>query len=136
MRSKRRKMTPDFLDEIFSQVSSYQSENKCMLREALAEMAKKYETSYPTMEKWYYMSRGKNRVIASVAKKKVGRPKKAAPTAIAATSLSISSKLEAEKIIFDYIKGLSFFKRVLAVIIGLDKLCFNYGSKKVHTAGD
>lgn len=129
-------MTPDFLDEIFSQVSSYQSENKCKLREALTELAKKYEVSYVTMEKWYYMSRGKNRVIASVAKKKVGRPKKAAPTAIAATSLSISSKLEAEKVIFDYIKGLSFFKRVLAVIIGLDKLCFNYGSKKVHTAGD
>lgn len=129
-------MTPDFLDEIFSQVSSYQSENKCKLREALTELAKKYEVSYATMEKWYYMSRGKNRVIASVAKKKVGRPKKAAPTAIAATSLSISSKLEAEKMIFDYIKGLSFFKRVLAVIIGLDKLCFNYGSKKVHTTGD
>lgn len=129
-------MTPDFLDEIFSQVSSYQSENKCKLREAIAEMAKKYETSYPTMEKWYYMSRGKNRVIASVAKKKVSRPKKAAPTAIAATSLSISSKLEAEKIIFDYIKGLSFFKRVLAVMIGLDKLCYNYGNKKVYTTGD
>ena len=129
-------MTPDFLDEILSQVSSYQSENKCKLHETLTELAKKYEVSYATMEKWYYMSRGKNRVIASVAKKKEGRPKKAAPTAIAATSLSISSKLEAEKIIFDYIKGLSFFKRVLAVIIGLDKLCFNYGSKKVHTTGD
>lgn len=128
-------MTPDFLDEIFSQVSSYQSENKCKLREALAEMAKKYETSQNTMEKWYYMSRGKNRVISSVAKKKVDRPTKAAPTAIAATSLSISTKLEAEKIIFDYIKGLSFFKRVLAVVIGLDKLCYNYG-KKVHTAGN
>ena len=129
-------MTPDFLDEILSQVSSYQSENKCMLHEAIAEMAKKYETSYNTMEKWYYMSRGKNRVISSVAKRKVGRPKKTAPVKIAATSVSISAQLDAEKIIFDYVKKLGFFKRVLAVIIGLDKLCYNYGSKKVHTAGN
>lgn len=129
-------MTPDFLDEILSQVSSYQSENKCKLREAVTELAKKYEVSYATMEKWYYMSRGKNRVMASAAKRIAGRPKKTAPTAIAATSLSISTKLEAEKIIFDYIKSLNFFKRVLAVMIGLDKLCYNYGSKKVHTAGN
>ena len=43
----------------------------------------------------------------------------------------LSAQLDAEKAIFNYVKSLSFFKRILACIIGLDKLCYNYGEKKM-----
>ena len=122
----RRKMTQEFLDEIFDQVCSYQSENKCNFTTACKALSKKYAVSVKTMQSWYYKSRGKNRVISTVAKKGNKRPIK-----VAAIGISRSAQLDAEKIIYDYIKGLSLFKRILACICGFDKFCMNYGSKKM-----
>ena len=122
-----RKMTPEFLDEIFEQVSSYQSENKATLSKTCEALKEKYGVSSTTIMKWYYKSRGKNRVMSTVAKKK----QKKTPVKIAATSIS-TAQLDAEKMIFDYMKNLSLFKRILACICGFDKLCMNYGSKKIH----
>ena len=128
---KKRKMTDEFLNEIFRQVSSYQNEHNCMIREAIEAIRNNYDASYATMEKWYYMSPDRKKGTHSAAKKKTGRPKKTTQTKIAATS--ISTQLDAEKAIFEYVKKLGFFKRILACIIGLDKLCYNYGSQSLHT---
>ena len=113
-------------DDVLQKVALYQSEQKCTLKKALEVVGKENGIRPDTINKWYYKSRGKNQVISTVAKKKDNLSKK-----IAATSISYSAQIEAEKAIFDYVKKLGFFKRILACIIGLDKLCYNYGSKKM-----
>lgn len=119
-------------DEILEKVALYQSEQKMRVKRSFEVVGSEYGIKPDTINKWYYKSRGKNLVISQIAKRKrVNVPKRTAPTAIAATSVSSVDKIEAEKIIFDYVKSLSLFKRILACIIGIDKLCWNYGRKKV-----
>ena len=79
-----------------------------------------------TVRKWFQERKGKNPVILEVAKKKDKTSVK-----LAATSISSSAQLDAEKIIFDYLKGLNTFKRILACICGFDKFCMHYGCKKM-----
>lgn len=132
MQTKKRKMTQEFLDEIFEQVCSYQSENKCVRDKAFKALSKKYNVSPCTISKWYYKARGKNRVISTVAKKKTYAKQPSVKIAATAISTPMYAQLSAEKIIYDHIKNLNVFKRVLACICGFDKLCYNYGNKKVH----
>jgi len=113
------------IDEVLEKVALYQSEQKSSLKRSFEVIGGEYNIKPDTINKWYYKTRGKNRVISQVAKKKDKAFK------IAATSVSSSAQLDAEKIIFDYLKGLSTFKRILACICGFDKLCMHYGSKKM-----
>lgn len=139
-----KKLTDDFLMKVFNQVRAYQSEHNCKLNVTISALSKEYGVSEGTLEMWYYSAKklqGKNPVISTVAKQKdvtIGFCKpvvkkqpviKKQPVKVAATS--VSTQLDAEKAIFNYVKSLSFFKRILACIIGLDKLCYNYGEKKM-----
>lgn len=112
-------------DEMLEKVRAYQSEHKSTRKQACRVIGEQYSINPDTVYKWKEL-RGKDLVISQVAKKKDKTPVK-----LAATSISSSAKLEAEKIIFNYVKSLNFFKRLLACIIGLDKLCYNYGGKKM-----
>lgn len=120
---KGKHVSQNIIDEVLEKVALYQSEQKCTLKYSFEVIGGEYGIKPDTINKWYYKTRGKNRVISQVAKKKDKAFK------IAATSISSSAQLDAEKIIFNYVKNLSFFKRILACIIGLDKLCYNYGTK-------
>ena len=121
---KGKRISQDLKDKVLEEVALYQSEGKT-LKESFKVLGEKYSINHDTINKWYYKTRGKNRVISQVAKKKDKQFK------IAATSVSSSAQLDAEKIIFDYLKGLSTFKRILACICGFDKLCMHYGCKKM-----
>ena len=114
-------------DEILEKVALYQSEHKSTRIKACRAIGEKYGIKTDTIYKWKQLQ-GKDLVISQVAKKK-DRIIRNKTVKVAATSVSSSTKLEAEKIIFNYVKNLSFFKRILACIIGLDKLCYNYGTK-------
>lgn len=113
------------IDEVLEKVVLYQSEQKSSVKRSFEVIGDEYGIKPDTINKWYY-KRGKNLVIPKVAKKKDKISKK-----IAAVSVSSSAQLEAEKIIFDYLKGLSTFKRILACICGFDKFCMHYGCKKM-----
>lgn len=119
------KISQDLKDKVLEEVALYQSEGKYTLKNSFKVLGEKYSINPDTINKWYYKSRGKNQVISQVAKKKDKAFK------VAATSVSSSAQFDAEKIIFDYLKGLSTFKRILACICGFDKLCMHYGSKKM-----
>ena len=121
---KGKRISQDLKDKVLEEVALYQSEGKT-LKESFKVLGEKYSINHDTINKWYYKTRGKNRVISQVAKKKDKVFK------VAATSVSSSAQLDAEKIIFDYLKGLSTFKRILACICGFDKLCMHYGCKKM-----
>lgn len=133
-----KKLTDDFLMKVFNRVRAYQSEHNCKLNVVIDTLSKEYGVSNGTLEMWYYSAKklqGKNPVISTVAKRKDVTTNsckpvvKKQPVKVAATS--VSAQLDAEKAIFNYVKSLNFFKRILACIIGLDKLCYNYGGKKV-----
>lgn len=118
-------------DEILEKVALYQSEHKSTRMKACRAIGEKYGIKTDTIYKWKQL-RGKDLVIPQVAKKKDRIIRNKNKTVkVAATSVSSSANFEAEKIIFNYVKNLSFFKRILACIIGLDKLCYNYGGKKM-----
>lgn len=123
---KGKKVPQSLKDEVLKKVALYQSEQKLNVKRSFEVVGGEYGIKPDTINKWYYQSRGKNLVISTVAKKKDKTPIK-----IAATTVSSSAQLDAEKIIFDYLKGLGTFKRILAVICGFDKLCMHYGSKKM-----
>ncbi len=130
---KGKKVSQDLKDKMLEKVALYQSEQKMSVKRSCEVVGSEYGIKPDTISKWYYRSRGKNLVMTQVAKKKekeVEAQETTAPTAIAATSVSSVDKIEAEKIIFDYVKSLSLFKRILACIIGIDKLCWNYGNIK------
>lgn len=122
------KIPQSLKDEALEKVALYQSEHKCTLNEAFKVVSSEYSVSFNTIQKWFYKSRGKNAVISTVAKKIDKQSKSIAATAISTQS----ARLQAEEMIYDYIKNLSLFKRILACICGFDKLCYNYGRKKVY----
>ena len=122
------RLADEYLDDIFQQVSLYQSEKKCSVNKACDELSKKLGISSTALNKQFQRARGRNRVITTVAKRKT-------PAKIAATTVSSSASMqvEVEKAIFGFMKNMGFFKRILACIIGLDKLCYSHhGNKKVH----
>ncbi len=120
------KISQSLKDEALEKVALYQSEHKCTLNEAFKVISSEYNVIPHTIQKWFYKSKGKNSVISQVAKK-IDKP------SIAATAISTqSARLQAEEMIYDYIKNLSLFKRILACICGFDKLCYNYGRKKIY----
>ena len=123
---KGKHVPQSIIDEVLEKVALYQSEQKSSVKHSFEVIGDEYGIKPDTISKWYYKTRGKNRVISQVAKKKDKISKK-----IAAVSVSSSAQLDAEKIIFDYLKGLSTFKRILACICGFDKLCMHYGCKKM-----
>ena len=125
--SKGHKIPQSLKDEALEKVALYQSEHKCTLSEAFKVVSSEYNVASDTIQKWFYKSRGKNAVISKVAKKIDKQSKSIAATAISTQS----ARLQAEEMIYDYIKNLSLFKRILACICGFDKLCYNYG-KKIH----
>lgn len=122
------KIPQSLKDEALEKVALYQSEHKCTLNEAFKVVSSEYNVASDTIQKWFYKSRGKNAVISTVAKKIDKQSKSIAATAISTQS----ARLQAEKMIYDYIKNLSLFKRILACICGFDKLCYNYGRKKIY----
>ena len=127
--SKGKHIPQALKDEILEKVALYQSEHKSTRIKACRVIGEKYDIKTDTIYKWKQLQ-GKDLVIPQVAKKK-DRIVQNRTVKLAATSVSSSTKLEAEKIIFNYVKNLSFFKRILACIIGLDKLCYNHGGKKM-----
>lgn len=122
------KISQSLKDEVLEKVVLYQSEQKCTLKQSFRVIGSEYGIKPDTINKWFYKSRGKNAVISKVAKKIDKQSKSIAATAISTQS----ARLQAEEMIYDYIKNLSLFKRILACVCGFDKLCYNYGRKKVY----
>lgn len=122
------KIPQSLKDEILEKVALYQNEQKCTLKNSFKVVGSEYGIKPDTINKWFYKSKGKNPVISTVAKKIDKESKSIAATAISTQS----ARLQAEEMIYNYIKNLSLFKRILACICGFDKLCYNYGRKKVY----
>ena len=112
-----KKLSEDYLDEVFSKVSAYQSEHKCSINKACIALSKEFNVNPKTLNHQFKKSRGINRVVS---------------TRIAATAITKPSvhSMEIQKTIYDFIKSRGFIKRILCCIIGLDKLCQEYTHKQ------